>query len=105
MNLLQFYRDWLDWAENDGTPGVFHPNYGLCYNLERWCEDIGRDTLSVQLENDFSATGHNINYPFGVTLYVRLQNAGKLHTQKRRLNWVRKRINELEKHSQPHEGT
>jgi hypothetical protein len=92
MTLLQFYRDWLEWAENDGTKGVFDGQYGLCYNLQRWCEADGSHSLVMQLDDEFRAAGLSVNYPFGRVLYVRLQNGGKLHTQRARLNWVKKRI-------------
>ena len=96
MTLLDFYREWLDWAENSGVENrVFSGSYGLCYNLQRWCEYrlLDFNPLEEQLESDLGNL--SLMYPFGRAQYFKLQIKGKLHTQKRRLNWVRKRIKAL----------
>ena len=106
MDLLNFYRDWLDWAEDDGTPGIFNGKVGLCMNLHLWCaRRPGTRNLKFELENEFEAAERNVSYPFGKASYERLRVSGLLHTQPARLRWVRKRIKEIEKQSQPQKGT
>jgi len=95
MNLLEFYKTWLErataLASGIAVPySLFLEDYGLCSNAQVWgnCSDA--------LYDDLAAHTKDPEYPFGETRYNYHHARRTQHLDCQRLTFVRKRITELE---------
>lgn len=90
--LLQFYRDWLAWAEGGAEewgPHDFSRRYGLCL-----CQFFGKYDMEEEMKDQFVAAGLSRTYPFGYSEFHRGRASKSLHKDEARLAWVRARIAE-----------
>lgn len=101
--LLQFYLEWLVWAESGDeilfdNHDVFGARFGLCMNLMDWLNinvdedsDI-RQEVANELAQQFVDAGLDPGYPFGYDDYQYEQSSGTMHLNAARLAWVKARI-------------
>lgn len=102
--LLQFYKEWLKWAESGGSDDhdVFNNGTGLCNNLERWLDlacDYPRNSVyhcEDLLHYQFKDAGLSCIYPFGEYAYDNAAELDTMHKDEKRLSWVKARIADVE---------
>lgn len=98
--VLDFLKEWLDWAENDEHEGYeFTKSYGLCANFEWYIDDKhqneSEDTRDKLLDEFGEIIGEEA-YPFGgISTYVKEANGRVMHKNPERLHFVRSTIWQL----------
>lgn len=98
--LLEFLKVYLEWANDpENNPHEFLNYAGLCTNLLVYAEKLPRDDIKLILEfkkllkEEFGKD----EYPFGgPLLYYKESDFNISHENEARLNWVKKKIEELE---------
>jgi hypothetical protein len=85
---LAAYLSWVDSGAPDGQP--FIRRLGLCSNFQNWANSYETDE---EIHAAFVADGLDVLYPFGgPDTYFDEQDAGKLHMNQERINWVRSKV-------------
>lgn len=89
VELLTFLKDWLAWVER-GAPHhqLYCRAFGLCGNSEK---------LATLIEKRLKEDGLCRTYPFGKENYYRRYGRRTQHECPKRLAWVRKTIEELDR--------
>lgn len=99
--ILDFLKDWLDWAERGADGDSFYQTcWGLCSNLGVYLDhhDGYDDDLYDDVMECFSVEMlGSLAYPFGELEYDLRSSKGTQHKCPTRLLWVREKIEELEK--------
>lgn len=102
--LLEFYREYLEWALEDGVDNVnFQGNCGLCGILTYW-KSLTYDDINDNLDlkdimcKRFTDAGLCPAYPFSSEdVYYMECATWTIHKNADRLNWIRNDIKALEK--------
>ena len=114
MTLLDFLRDWLEWAETTPLSNRYSPKCGLCASLGRFTMQgnfLQDEKLRIKIRDELFALfnaqyaygtrdsewDRNTNaYPFGGRdMHNHEKNHSTAHKNPARLAWVRKTIKEL----------
>lgn len=95
--VLDFLKEWLDWAENDEHEGYkFSKRYGLCANFEEYIDDMHQDVSEDTTERLLDVFGEIIGeeaYPFGgIVTYLREGDRKEMHKNQERLYFVKDTI-------------
>ena len=100
--LKRFLSEYLVWAEAGGPDWfTFDRGFGLCDNLDVWCEDLHEDEtweVTEEFRSLLPKTGdpEGDRFPFGKEDYYARSREGTLHECPKRLEFVRKVLKEAE---------
>lgn len=93
--ILEFLKDWRDWARGEAQHGDFFRDQGLCSAIGRWG---ARSLRGVDNMQRFAIYGHLMTMlkvtmgdsltPFGFADYRNQEKTNTMHLCPKRLAWV-----------------